>query len=650
MTKTESRSYLVSKRHPPEYLLHKYWARKPHNILAHLVRRFVPQNGLVLDPFCGSGVFLVEAIAAGRRAIGIDLNPVSVLLSRVSTNPPESEAFQDAASELVNKARERFGSSYQVNLDRGSKTVRFVVHAVLAPCDGCDTLVSAADAVKRGNRYRCPECDDVLHFNLEHLESTEVVGLTFTDGTQIEIGQESQSSFGPLQRQQQAAYESLPRDTDLFDQFDAPFLSNRRILAFPDMSVRDLFTPRAFRVACTLATWIKQIDDVQTRDAVLLYFTSSVAQFSRLIAWRNNLTTGGPAWTVPGFWVPPIHLESNPILHLEARLNRYERGLRRLRKRIGERSNDCQVYLGSAQHNIDALAGEDVRFDAVFLDPPYGDSVPYLEFSSMWNAFLGQAPHYDHEIIVSDRTEKRSSWHEYQQRLTEVFAKCSAVLRPDGCVLVTFNNLEPQAWYALLKALYAAGLWCQDAWYQVPAVVSAKAQFNPKSSFIGDFYCIFKPNASTRVVEDNEEVVRAIATAVLRTLRSREGVAPKNIVMRAALRQILRRNLPPETVNKLDKILSSLVTEDGDYYHARPDQWDLLEQDVPLLRDVALDVTMRKLTQGPCEWRELYAEVMGATDGLGVPSSGELRKILQGHVFFKGNTVHLKGRLGPLFS
>ena len=43
---------------------------------------------------------------------------------------------------------------------------------------------------------------------------------------------------------------------------------------------------------------------------------ASVAQCSRLIAYRNDLTTGGPAWTVPGFWVPPVHLETNPLPHI----------------------------------------------------------------------------------------------------------------------------------------------------------------------------------------------------------------------------------------------------------------------------------------------------------------------------------------------
>lgn len=39
----------------------------------------------ILDPFCGSGTVLVEARAAGLRAIGVDLNPLAVLIARAKT-------------------------------------------------------------------------------------------------------------------------------------------------------------------------------------------------------------------------------------------------------------------------------------------------------------------------------------------------------------------------------------------------------------------------------------------------------------------------------------------------------------------------------------------------------------------------------------
>jgi hypothetical protein len=66
---------------------HTYPARMHPDTAAHLVRAFVPPGGRVLDPFCGSGTVLVEALAQGRTPLGTDLNPLAVMLSRCKTRP-----------------------------------------------------------------------------------------------------------------------------------------------------------------------------------------------------------------------------------------------------------------------------------------------------------------------------------------------------------------------------------------------------------------------------------------------------------------------------------------------------------------------------------------------------------------------------------
>ena len=42
----------------------------------------IPVDGVVADPMCGSGTTLVESVLAGRTAVGLDMNPLSVRLSR----------------------------------------------------------------------------------------------------------------------------------------------------------------------------------------------------------------------------------------------------------------------------------------------------------------------------------------------------------------------------------------------------------------------------------------------------------------------------------------------------------------------------------------------------------------------------------------
>lgn len=48
--------------------------QKPINILRPLVEAFCPADGIVLDPFCGSGSTLVAARQTGRTSVGIELD------------------------------------------------------------------------------------------------------------------------------------------------------------------------------------------------------------------------------------------------------------------------------------------------------------------------------------------------------------------------------------------------------------------------------------------------------------------------------------------------------------------------------------------------------------------------------------------------
>lgn len=72
-----------------------YPTQKPLALLDVLVRACTPPGGLVVDPCCGSGTTLVAALSAGRRALGLDLNPDAVAtasrrIAACSGAPPAS--------------------------------------------------------------------------------------------------------------------------------------------------------------------------------------------------------------------------------------------------------------------------------------------------------------------------------------------------------------------------------------------------------------------------------------------------------------------------------------------------------------------------------------------------------------------------------
>jgi DNA modification methylase len=59
-----------------------YPTQKPLALLELLVKACCPPGGTVLDPCCGSGTTLVAAWMNGRKAIGFDINPDAVAITR----------------------------------------------------------------------------------------------------------------------------------------------------------------------------------------------------------------------------------------------------------------------------------------------------------------------------------------------------------------------------------------------------------------------------------------------------------------------------------------------------------------------------------------------------------------------------------------
>lgn len=65
----------------------------------------VPPETRVLDPFCGSGTTLVECQRRAIPSVGVDLNPIACLISRVKTQPVPADVVEVSRT-LVYDAKE----------------------------------------------------------------------------------------------------------------------------------------------------------------------------------------------------------------------------------------------------------------------------------------------------------------------------------------------------------------------------------------------------------------------------------------------------------------------------------------------------------------------------------------------------------------
>jgi DNA modification methylase len=86
-------------------MIHPYYTKQPSNVVGEYIRHFCPEGGLVVDPFCGSGVTGIEALTNKRRAICLDLDPLAVFITKMTCLAPVDlnvywEAYRQVEQEM----------------------------------------------------------------------------------------------------------------------------------------------------------------------------------------------------------------------------------------------------------------------------------------------------------------------------------------------------------------------------------------------------------------------------------------------------------------------------------------------------------------------------------------------------------------------
>lgn len=613
---------IAARTHPREYLLHKYWSRKPSNIISHLLKRLTPSGGVVLDPFCGSGVSLLESISLGYTAYGFDVNPIAVLISSLMVEPPILDKYTSLVDPIISEFGILCDSAYR--LENKSKLIRYNVHEICVICPQCSETIRLAKAKRLGRLYKCHLCSHGLHFNLENLISTSVSSTICENGNRVTVPSE-------LQYQERCSQQSYYITKE---NYTYKFIPNRRILAFSGMTTSHLFTPRNFSLLSYLADRFHDISDIEVRNAAIVMLTASVAQCSRLIPYRNNMTTGGPAWSVPGFWVPPIHLETNPFTHIKARYRKFLQGLSSLHRR--KHKGVAHVKCCDAHDGLRSLNKDDFVADLVFFDPPYGDSVPFLEFSQLWNSFLRIMPSVDLDVSVSDRVTKDVSWKQYCEKLNAILVEIPKVLKPAGRLLITFNNHDPRAWSALIHALQDSKFSCEYVTYQLPAVISSKAQFSVKGSYISDIYSIWKHEPSKNPPQVS---MTTIFNALQRCALAREGRIHQSLAYRTFMLTLIKNNLSHKCLDSRDLFLDTLFDKvGGELVWKGP-----INTSIPNFKQLVIGVAETYLRGANKHWSDLYENIARSVvdADIGLPDPSEVRIVLEGTVLYSKDHCYL---------
>ena len=501
---------IPAKAHTSMYLMHKFWARKPHNVVREYIEHYSKPNEIVLDPFCGSGVTAIEALKAGRKAIAIDLDPMATFITRMTTIPVDLKEFANAFKKIEKMVKKKIYDLHETKCPKCKKPA-IVTHTIWQREENKEIPIEI--------RYTCPNCN---------------------------VDKWKEPTKGDLDKLKEIEKLEIPSWYP-----DNELIWNTRINVYKGMRVSDLFSRRNLISLSILYQEIENLPDDIIKDLMKFTFTSALGQASKLVfviekrgrqkgVIRKRKEVG--SWATRGYWIPPKHFEVNAWNCFEERFNKIYRGKKESNNEI-KKCNEAKDFSSLLREdknllikNCSVLDLSEVipenSIDYIFSDPPYGDSVPYLELDLMWASWLKFKMNFDDEIIISDSPARKGKNFEYYHKmLCAAFEQIYRVLKPSKWMTITFHNTDVKIYTSILMAGLFAGFDPELIIYQSPARASAKALLHPYGSAVGDYYIRFrKPEIPEEwIVEteiDQERYERVVVEIAKRMIAERGEATP----------------------------------------------------------------------------------------------------------------------------
>jgi len=460
--------------HTPMYNKHKFFARKQADVIREYIKVYADEGEIVLDPFCGSGVMVGESIRLGRKAIGIDINPVAIFITRNTIKYVDPEDIKTEFSKIQKDVADDINSLY---VTKCRKCKNNAVPAICFTWDKGRLVDVRYECPHHGKRIDVVSDDDLALY--DRIEKARIKKF-FDDSGNCRYWYPTQSF----------------RYND-----GTPFLKKERF-----ESVNELFTKRNLVALARLLDRIERIEDNDLRETYRFAFSSLTHLASKMTPVRPSRPFSS-AWVQQSYWYCKNNMESN-VWELFRRSVKDKQGLISEKRDLpdvfidaGEATRFDQMDKGAKQYYLltqsalDALEefGEN-KIDYIITDPPYGHSIQYAELLFMWGCWLRLMDDFD-EIArgeVIENPKQRKTEETYENMLYTIFRKAFNVLKPERYCTITFHNPDLKYRNILFRSVVMAGFEFEKIIYQPAPRPSAKSLLQPYGSLEGDYFFRFR--------------------------------------------------------------------------------------------------------------------------------------------------------------
>lgn len=458
---------VVAKTYPLMYKMHKYWSRKPYNVIAEYIKHYTKEGDIILDPFCGSGVTAIEAIRLKRKVVAADLNPMAIFITKMTLEPINLAKFSWSFQDLKTEMEKKINSLYET---------------------------------------KCPKCGQigVIH----HMEWNALIP--------VKIIYSCSCSQKPLVKDVEKGDIRLISD---IDEQDIPFWYPKTAKLPPFRKEKydyfyQLFTHRNLIALSVLFNSIDKIENSKVRDMMKFVFTSSLAQASKM----KMITTGKPSattkgWIAPRYYTPLKYQEMNVWTNFENHFHKIFKGKKECNIELqyyqkAENFEDIQKNNGTAllmvQSALDLSAIPKERIDYIFTDPPYGGNIQYLGLSALWGAWLGYEFQWKDEVTIDNYQKK--GLKEYHDMMEMSFSNMHKLLKSGHHLTVSFHNTKKEPWESIIRTIVKSQLDLKQVIYQSISKSFGQSVRGKGVTPPGDYFiCFQKPGYRKTLIDRFDE-------------------------------------------------------------------------------------------------------------------------------------------------
>lgn len=490
-----------------------YWSQKPYNVTDLILDLFTKDGNVVMDPFMGSGVTLIESLNKryNLKSIGVDINDVPIFLCKTSLTKPSASVITEL-NNLIKKIMP-LNNYYFTNCPICGNSKAIIKKIIY------DTkpVLKINDII-----YNCTCGSKDLHKNCDEYDTDE-----FTKERVI-------SSIKNI-----------------------PLIENSRIAVKSNERIRDKFSNRNFYILDQIKLIIEE-EKYSENYSIFKYIYTSIIHKSKILDVK--MSSQWPLWVpvnnciernIVSLFCNSIDSYIKSCSHIED--NYY---LNNFVSNFNDLKNNKSLIIKKGIQYINSNQLPDKSVDLIITDPPYLGQVPYSEYMQLYQAFLENDIDYDNEIIITNAKNRKKDYDNYLYLMNEAFKNISRVLKQNSYMFLYFHDSSLTVWNDLIKIFNKNDLIFQTSIHILKNKKTLKKILDPKKTMNGETLLIFKKKKFKPVqLQLNKSYIEDIKIICEELLTNKEYISTSELYDNGVLEYIIRNNLLPEISSKYKDLI-----------------------------------------------------------------------------------------------